>query len=148
MDRGAKNEWQRRQRQRFHAERGYGMTAYYHTGRLRQAVLERDGYACVKCGMTDAQHKARWSRPITIDHIDKNRQHNALDNLQALCLVCHGRKDLIARLRAPKVPPHREKIMVERRSGWTYQRIADAHGVSVGAVWKWVQRWMAEEARP
>lgn len=63
-------------------------------------VLERDKYACVKCGLSNEEHKKLFKRRLTIDHIDnsgrfteKHLKNNALDNLQTLCLPCHGRKD-------------------------------------------------------
>ena len=61
-------------------------------------VLERDGYKCLKCGMTDKEHHKIYKRSITVDHIDgKGRNskspNNELSNLQTLCLICHGKKD-------------------------------------------------------
>lgn len=71
-------------------------------GGLREAVLERDSYACVHCGMTNEEHKKLWNRDISIDHIDgtgvntpRENKNNSLDNLQTLCLRCHGRKDAL-----------------------------------------------------
>lgn len=64
-------------------------------GGQREAVLHRDNYQCVKCGMTDAQHRQRYERAITIDHINGRggSAPHALSNLQTLCLSCHSRKD-------------------------------------------------------
>jgi 5-methylcytosine-specific restriction endonuclease McrA len=67
-------------------------------GGLRDNVLARDNYSCKRCGMTDKEHMAKWNRHITVDHIDglgRNVQdpNNNIDNLQTLCLSCHGRKD-------------------------------------------------------
>lgn len=69
-------------------------------GGVREVVLKRDEYKCVACGMTRAEHVARWKRDITVDHIDGNgryspSQNNNLKNLQTLCLSCHGRKDTV-----------------------------------------------------
>lgn len=73
---------------------------------IRNAVLERDGHACVKCGLTNEEHETRWSRQITIDHIDgqgstSKVKNNSLDNLQTLCLTCHGAKDVRRRTNRP-----------------------------------------------
>lgn len=141
-----KNRWQREQRRRFAAERGYSTAANYSTGGLRQAVLERDAYRCVRCGMPDGEHRATWGRPITVDHKDKDRANNSLENLQTLCLRCHGNKDLIPRLRQQRVPAHREEIMRRRAAGETYQAISDGLGFSVATVWKWIQIWEKEAA--
>ena len=68
-------------------------------GYKRLEVLQRDNYTCCVCGMTDAEHRQRFRRAITIDHKDgqgrysKVKNHN-LDNLWTLCLPCHGRKDI------------------------------------------------------
>lgn len=66
-------------------------------GGLRKQVLERDNYQCKKCGMTDEEHKKVFGKEITIDHIDgkgsnSKVKNNILDNLQTLCLRCHGKK--------------------------------------------------------
>lgn len=68
-------------------------------GGNRYLVLERDGYKCLFCGMTMSEHVKKWSRELTIDHIDgKGRNNkdvnNDISNLQTLCLSCHGKKDV------------------------------------------------------
>jgi 5-methylcytosine-specific restriction endonuclease McrA len=60
---------------------------------MRDLVLERDNWSCVKCGMTNEQHIIIFGRAITIDHKNKDRNNNTLENLQTLCLKCHTRKD-------------------------------------------------------
>ena len=49
--------------------------------------------------MTNEQHIIIFGRQITIDHIDGNGRYsdepnNDVDNLQTLCLKCHGKKDI------------------------------------------------------
>lgn len=68
-------------------------------GGNRKEVLERDNYKCVQCGMSNEEHLDAWGREITVDHIDGNgrgseEKNNSLDNLQTLCLSCHGKKDI------------------------------------------------------
>lgn len=136
------NRWKHRERRRAYVrEHGYSEKANYGAGGRRQEVLDRDGWACLSCGMTDEEHKALWGRPITIDHIDKDRTNNSLENLQTLCLTCHGRKDILPSLIVPRLIAYRETVLRMRSEGATYQAIADATGFSVGAVWKWAQRW-------
>lgn len=70
----------------------------HHFGSNKSKVLKRDKYKCVKCGMTEVEHKKKWNRGITVDHIDgKGRntkvKNNRMSNLQTLCLCCHGKKD-------------------------------------------------------
>lgn len=143
-NRRIKKEWQTNHRRSFAAAHGYSTSSNYGCGGLREQVLERDGYKCVKCLMTDAEHKAKFGRPITIDHKDRNRQHNTMDNLQTLCLSCHGAKDLLPRLRQRQVEARKPEIIERRKSGATYQRIADEFGFSIAAIWKWVKAWEAE----
>ena len=54
---------------------------------LRRAVLNRDDYACVKCG---------GRGKLEIDHIQSRRDggDDELENLQTLCRICHFRKTL------------------------------------------------------
>lgn len=145
-ERSYKREWQRNMRRAFMREHGYSTAAHYATGGQRERILVRDGRACVRCGMTDAEHKAKWERPITIDHIDKDRQHNTDDNLQTLCLACHGEKDLLPSLRVQRVVAHKETILAMRAEGFPYQAIADRIGFSIAAVWKWERLWAKESA--
>lgn len=80
-------------RRKYHNRDNFG-------GNLESAIL-RDGEKCKNCGMTREEHRAYFGRDITVDHItgqgafDKGsvEPDNSLDNLQTLCLVCHGCKD-------------------------------------------------------
>lgn len=71
-------------------------------GGLRELILERDNYRCVDCGMTDEEHVETWGRHLTLNHIDGTGRNNydmglpsnnEINNLESLCLRCHGRKD-------------------------------------------------------
>lgn len=139
--RESKKLWQRRQRRDFAASHGYSTAANYATGGLRESVLERDNWACVKCGMTADEHLARWGRPITIDHIDKDRTRNVMENLQTLCLPCHGGKDISPAITVSLTEPRKPQIVALRKRGETYQAIADTLGLSIGAIWKACRRW-------
>lgn len=140
-----KNEWQRNNRAAFQLKHGYSTTANYGAGGLREQILNRDSRKCIQCGMTEDEHISRWGRPITIDHKDRDRRNNARENLQTLCLSCHGRKDQIPALRRQRVPQHKNAILTKRAAGETFQRIADDTGFSIGAIWKWVQQWEKEK---
>lgn len=132
--RDRKTKWQRESRRKFKEQNGFSTTANYGAGGNRLAVLERDGHACVRCGMTDAEHKDRWSRPITVDHINKDRHDNSLTNLQTLCLRCHGSKDLIPQLRVRKAEKKDAEIARLRSGGHTCQEIAGIVGLSQTSV--------------
>jgi 5-methylcytosine-specific restriction endonuclease McrA len=69
-------------------------------GGKREMILKRDGYKCVMCGMTMEEHKKIFGRELSINHIDhkgryNKKQNNDSENLQTLCLRCHGGKDAI-----------------------------------------------------
>lgn len=139
-----KIEWQRNKRNDFKNKFGYSQIAYFSTQGKREDVLKRDNYKCVKCGMSDEQHKEKWNKPITIDHIDKNRKNNNMDNLQTLCLKCHGSKDISKNLIIPKVKNKKIEILKLRKDGFTYASIAYKTGFSIAAIWKWIKIWNKE----
>lgn len=66
-----------------------------HFNGLRKATLERDGYKCVKCGVTQGQHIAVHGCSLIVHHIDGNGRYssnpNSVEsNLQTLCKRCHS----------------------------------------------------------
>lgn len=69
-------------------------------GNNRELAIQRDGEKCVDCGMSRKEHYNRYGMDITVDHIDGTgintpleEKNNDLDNLQTMCLACHGSKD-------------------------------------------------------
>ena len=69
-------------------------------GNNREAAIMRDGEKCVRCDMTREEHRIKYGKDITVDHIDgrgintpANQKNNAINNLQTLCFACHGHKD-------------------------------------------------------
>lgn len=78
---------------------------YMHKARFggtREEVIKRDHEKCCDCGMTRAEHKSLFGCDITVNHVDHNGRYskyknNNLDNLETLCLRCHGRKDVAVR---------------------------------------------------
>jgi hypothetical protein len=114
----------------------------------RTAVLDRDGRSCLKCGMTEEQHKEKFDRGLTVDHKDglgrglnKPERNDSMENLQTLCLPCHGKKDRkrrgdgpgavgtkvwCAKLNEEKVIQIREL----RKSGLSYRVLGQMFGVS------------------
>lgn len=72
----------------------------YRFGGNRETAILRDGSRCVKCGMSRDEHKEKFGRDITVDHIDGkglrspvHLKNNEFSNLQTLCLPCHASKD-------------------------------------------------------
>jgi hypothetical protein len=72
------------------ATRHYGRSAWR---RLRLAIIERDK-GCVKCGLTEEQHRERYGVSISVDHKVARKDGGAddADNLQCLCRSCHAIK--------------------------------------------------------
>lgn len=58
---------------------------------LREEVLERDGYECRFCEITDDEHRDTYGRGLDVHHI-VSREDEATDrkrNLATLCQSCH-----------------------------------------------------------
>ncbi|QLK25421.1 HNH endonuclease [Natrinema zhouii] len=74
-----------------------GYENYYgaNWGQKRTEVLERDGFACLVCGMNVEEHHKRYNRSLDVHHIrpvrtfDEAENANTLDNLVTLCDRCH-----------------------------------------------------------
>ncbi len=80
----------------------------YNFGGNREKAIQREGEKCVKCGMTRSKHKSKYGVDITVDHIDGNgryskKKNHSLDNLQTLCMPCHGAKDILLHRRYKKI---------------------------------------------
>ena len=58
--------------------------------KLRYQVLERDGFKCVKCGSNNV---------LEVDHIDEDKNHSVIENLQTLCHQCNQGKSLVHRFK-------------------------------------------------
>ena len=90
----ASNEWNKKNRIACNeACRRWRLKNDRHFGGLKHLVLERDNNRCRFCSMSNDEHKKRYRVSITIDHIDRNRKNNTMENRQTLCLKCHGAKD-------------------------------------------------------
>lgn len=74
---------------------------------IRKKVLERDGYQCVECGVSQQEHKSRDDlfppgKGLHIHHIepfsnfDDRQEANRLENLEAVCDRCHKKKPATA----------------------------------------------------
>jgi len=62
------------------------------------AVWTRDNFMCVWCGMTMKHHIKKYKKRLTINHrngIGRNSEvpDNHVENLETVCLPCHGRRD-------------------------------------------------------
>lgn len=78
---------------------GYG----YNWERQKEKRLEKDGYECVVCGMTNKKHKEKMEQSLHIHHIERKekfrdeegeldcKRANRIENLVTLCWDCHYR---------------------------------------------------------
>jgi 5-methylcytosine-specific restriction endonuclease McrA len=95
-------ECRREANKRWLASSGFKTLPKMHSvrfGGMREAIIQRDGEQCVNCGMTREEHRERFGRDITVDHIDGHGRNSIVKNndeanLQTLCLPCHGSKDI------------------------------------------------------
>ena len=75
------------------------MDVHGYSGNREKAIL-RDGEKCTNCALTREEHRVKYHKDITVDHIDgrgtnlpRAERNNSLDNLRTLCLGCHASKD-------------------------------------------------------
>lgn len=76
----------------------------YRFGGNKYEVLTRDKFACVSCGITQKEHYNKYGQGLAIDHIDMNGRNSDyknhdMDNLQTLCVVCHGRRHRLIQIK-------------------------------------------------
>lgn len=70
-----------------------------------EAMRKRDGYQCRHCGMTQADHEAKWHQVLEVHHIVPFTEFtdylaaNRPSNLVTLCKTCHMRADRAIRQR-------------------------------------------------
>lgn len=87
-----RRNWKKHREKRIRAgKKCYDKREY---GGLRVNVLKRDNYKCVFCGMTQNKHIKKWGSSLNVDHINRNRKENIMNNLQTVCLICHGKKHI------------------------------------------------------
>jgi len=55
----------------------------------KEAVRERDGRACVSCGMGQGEHLKRYGIRHDVHHINGGKSDNQMENLVTLCRFCH-----------------------------------------------------------
>ena len=72
---------------------------------VAESMRKRDGYACRCCGMTQAEHEARWSQVLEVHHkmpfteFTDYLAANKPSNLITLCKICHMKADRAIRQR-------------------------------------------------
>lgn len=112
-------------------------------GGNREAAIQRDGEKCVSCGMTRSEHRGRYNRDITVDHIDgagrytlTDEKNNSLSNLQTLCLSCHGKKDRrrLKHLNTAKISEDDARNILLAKGKVKQTELANQYGLSQAAI--------------
>lgn len=57
--------------------------------KLREKIKERDGFACLKCGMIETAIKALPKGRLEVHHLDHDPENLSESNLITLCSSCH-----------------------------------------------------------
>ena len=58
---------------------------------VKAAVRLRDGHCCIHCGMTGAQHYARWGSNLEVHRLTPGSLYS-LEGCVTLCKDCHARE--------------------------------------------------------
>jgi len=79
-------------------------------GGNKEKALERDGYRCVGCGISEEEHKGIKGRGLYTHHVNgegrgNSTPDNRLENLITLCGKCHYEE-------------HRENVLKGLRERW------------------------------
>jgi hypothetical protein len=71
---------------------------YTERTRIKAAVRERDGYCCVRCGMTNEEHRKKYrgspgrrGRSLHVHRKDPGGLYS-LEGCETLCYACHARE--------------------------------------------------------
>lgn len=78
-------------------------------GTKRRKVRQRDGFECVRCGMSQSEHKTEYGQKLHVHHLKKARdiddpeERNAVDNLITLCRGCHSEYEQFASVLQPQL---------------------------------------------
>lgn len=65
--------------------------AFEFNSELKESIRKRDNFTCQLCGMTEAEHKLKYNKKLSIHHIDYNKQNCKENNLASLCCRCNSR---------------------------------------------------------
>ena len=68
--------------------------------RTRERIRVERGERCEDCGMTNAEHLARYGRALPVNHLDGDPTNLDPRNLRVQCIPHHNRTDALRRRRA------------------------------------------------
>lgn len=56
---------------------------------VKERVRQRDGYRCTQCGMTEAEHRAKYGRTLDVHRVVPRSRYTVVGSV-TLCRACHG----------------------------------------------------------
>lgn len=94
----------------------------------------REAGVCAECGITNKQCKDKYSKSLSVDHINNNGRSkyakeldNRIENLQLLCQSCHTRKtNKVDSYHKYKDPQRMKKHWATRQSNHPQLRVIDS----------------------
>lgn len=105
---------------------------------IKEAVRQRDGYCCSKCGITQNAYKAETGRSLDVHRVSPGSEYS-VDGCISLCQPCHGTEP-----KSPKWSPNNSaKIEVRAEPEWVawVHRAAQRKGLSASS---WVRMIVTE----
>ena len=60
------------------------------TKKFKEAIRERDSYACLLCNMFDDDAKILYKKGLAVHHIDYDKKNTFPQNCISLCIKCHA----------------------------------------------------------
>lgn len=58
---------------------------------LKRKIRTRDSFKCQLCNITEEEHKQKYQRVLTVNHIDFDKNNCNESNLNTLCIPCNTR---------------------------------------------------------
>jgi hypothetical protein len=59
--------------------------------KLKRIIRNRDKYSCQECGLSEKEHLIKVGFPLSVHHIDYNKENCKESNLILLCNSCHSK---------------------------------------------------------
>jgi hypothetical protein len=62
---------------------------------VKRLIRERDGYKCLDCGMTQAEHAERHGRGLEVHRTTPGSEYALDDTCVTLCMGCHDKRHVL-----------------------------------------------------
>lgn len=105
------------------------------TLQIKQAVRRRDGMRCTRCGLTNAESRAKYGRSLDVHRTNPGSEYSVEPGVcVTLCIDCHSSepRQFIRQSMDEFAKQVSEAIRGARESaGWTQGQLAEALGIRV-----------------